>query len=227
MAAIDEPGWQAEKDQWEQLEADIAEAKRVGIPDDDPRLAAFVSRLEEIQAVSRARHEATTRLLDEAERSTEAAKAEQAKLQRSKDRGAWFDRAFQRSRGLLGAALILSAVFTPLDAMAPQILLGVLVFFAPTLLPHYHWALFVSLLVAALLVPFVIALYANPVPLPAASITTDAGTVRGGLITSSGDRYVITQHAGSYESIPASEVKTVTVKERERGRPQSIFQLLT
>jgi hypothetical protein len=63
-AAHDAQGWQAEREQWEQLEADIAEARRAGIPDDDARVAALASRLEDIQAVAKARHEATTGLLE-------------------------------------------------------------------------------------------------------------------------------------------------------------------
>jgi hypothetical protein len=226
-AAVDAPGWSAEQEQWEQLKADVAEAKRAGIPDDDPRVAALASRLEELQVLAEARHEATTRLLAEVDQSLGAANAEKAKLQRTRDRSASVARFVAQWRGLLAGALILSALFLPLDVSPAQILLGVLMFFAPTLLWHYHVALFVSLLVAAFLVPFVIALYANPAPLPAASITTDAGTARGGLITASAERYVVSQRAGSYKAIPASEVKSVTVEERKRKRPRSIFQLLT
>jgi hypothetical protein len=63
--------------------------------------------------------------------------------------------------------------------------------------------------------------------------TTRVGGVRVvddvvlGLITSSGNRYVITQRAGSYKVIQNSKVKAVTVEKRDRPREQSIFQLLT
>jgi hypothetical protein len=214
---------------FETFQREFKEAGLETAPEDDPRVAAFESRKDELAARTAALAENVKRAehrLQETNEQIDLFESHSSSLQRSNDRMRAAPRCFERVAPFTASACFVFALFFPVDLILLPVLLGLLLLSASRVVPHYP-VLGGALLVSVTLVPLIVAGYVNPTPLPAASITTDRGTTRGGLITASGDRYVVTQSRDSYVSIPASEVRSVEVKKRKRERKQSIFQLVT
>jgi len=67
--------------------------------------------------------------------------------------------------------------------------------------------------------------YWYPQPLPRVTIATGSGAVSGSLITSNGDRYVVTGRHRALVSIPMSVVRSARVVPRPRPKRESVIRL--
>jgi hypothetical protein len=217
----------------DQLQTDLDNLRKYvedagNVSDNDPRAALFASRLQDLTARSEAftEPERLSDRLAEVEKQIALAEAHASAIDRSVERMRAVARLSDRVARFLALVLFISALFVPLDLILLPVFGGLLILFWWRIMPLYP-ALGAVLVVSAILVPLLVAGYVNPTPLPVTSITTDRGITRGGLVTASGDRYVITRHRDSLESIPASEVRSAEVRKRKRERKPSIFQLIT
>jgi hypothetical protein len=90
--------------------------------------------------------------------------------------------------------------------------------------PHFPvWAAFILGLVV---LAFVVDEYVNPTPLPTVTLVTTTGTVKGGLITSSGGRYVVTKAPHTFQTYPAAVVKSADSHTHSRPRSARVVTLL-
>lgn len=121
----------------------------------------------------------------------------------------------------LGLFFLAAAPFaTPVVAVVSAVEGAILLLYPKILLrPRQMF----PLVCVSVLLPWGINAYANPQPLPRATVVTDRNTTQGSLITSSNSRYVVTSESGAFVSIPASRVRSVTVQELERPRPKRVI----
>jgi len=161
-------------------------------------------------------------------RSEESARRTKELKRRTDTASAAINRAIRLTDRLaraLGAAMVLFALFVPPISAGALVVLGVLCRLGRRLASEYPLALYALVLLASTL-PWGIDAYVHPAPLPRAVITTDTGIVRGSLITSNANRYVITTQRDAFRAIPVTRVRSVTVVRPDRSKQKSLFRLV-
>jgi hypothetical protein len=120
---------------------------------------------------------------------------------------------------------IVAAAFLPPVLAAGAAAVGLLYVLGARLL-FQQPIVWVAIFVLATALPLAVDAYVHPAPLPQATIVTDTGVVRGSLITSNGDRYVITAQRNTFIAILVARVRSVTVASPRRPKRKNVLQLL-
>lgn len=202
------------------LEASLREGRSF----DDYRavVASVVTRLETLRSrvdETRARSEAYSKEVDDLEISVAVLNSEMGRVQRLV--AAHATKIMSAFAGLIAA----ESLFVP-AAFAGPFLIAAACCLVWGLRRRGSPGAAVAAIVSALIIAMAIDEYADPGPLPRATLVTDAGTVRGSLIVLTPDVYVITQRQHSLRSIPTSQVKGATVVTPRRHRTRSIVRIV-
>jgi len=196
----------------------------------DEKVAKFLQRGEErrqrLQAMT-ADLDARPGQLAAVENLTRRMEEATSALSRSQRWQDLFERHHTRFFRIFGAVLIIGAVLLPPVYAVGYLALGLLYgVAAPKLFRHGQTVVWYALLGLVTAGPWVANYYVNPPVLPKATVVTKTGVVRGSLITFNGDRYVLSARRGSFQSLPAAEVRSVTVQGQKRPKQESVLDLL-